>query len=112
LITGVPKELRLKVSQMIAGIQAGIPDGSSVAVGGVALAKADLVNERMQISSAYQAIDAGVMAVRSARSQLSTQVPGFHKQYTGIKDALVALLGRGTRSWRSTGSRFRRDRNR
>ena len=95
LSTVVPKGLRLKVSQMIAGIQAVVPEGSSVAVGGVVLAKADLVNELMQISSAYQAIDAGVMAARTARSQLSAQTPGFHKQYTGIKDAILALLGRG-----------------
>ena len=95
LTTAVPKELRQKVSQMIAGIQAGVPDGSNVAVGGVVLAKTDLVNELMQISSAYQAIDAGVMAARAARSQLSAQLPGFHKQYTGIKDAILALLGRG-----------------
>jgi len=95
LSTVVPKGLRLKVSQMIAGIQAVVPEGSSVAVGGVVLAKADLVNELMQISSAYQAIDAGVMAARAARSQLSAQLPGFHKQYTGIKDAILALLGRG-----------------
>jgi len=54
LITAVPKELRLKVSQMIAGIQAVVPDGSSVAVGGTVLAKADLVNGLMQISAAYQ----------------------------------------------------------
>jgi hypothetical protein len=72
-----------------------IPDGSSVAVYGQAVAKADLVNELVQISSAYQAIDAAVMAVKGARSQLSGQLPGFHKQYVGIKDALVALLGRG-----------------
>jgi len=95
LSTVVPKGLRPKVSQMIAGIQAVVPEGSSVAVGGVVLAKADLVNELMQISSAYQAIDAGVMAARTARSQLSAQTPGFHKQYTGIKDAILALLGRG-----------------
>jgi len=95
LSTVVPKGLRPKVSQMIAGIQAVVPEGSSVAVGGVVLAKADLVNELMQISSAYQAIDAGVMAARTARSQLSAQTPGFHKQYTGIKDAILALVGRG-----------------
>jgi len=95
LSTVVPKGLRLKVSQMIAGIQAVVPEGSSVAVGGVVLAKTDLVNELMQISSAYQAVDAGVLAARTARSQLSAQTPGFHKQYTGIKDALLALLGRG-----------------
>ena len=95
MITAVPKGLRLKVSQMIAGIQAVVPEGSSVAVGGVVLAKTDLVNELMQISSAYQAVDAGVLAARTARSQLSAQTPGFHKQYTGIKDAILALLGRG-----------------
>ena len=54
LSTVVPKGLRLKVSQMIAGIQAVVPDGSSVAVGGTVLAKADLVNGLMQISAAYQ----------------------------------------------------------
>ncbi len=95
LSTAAPREFRLKISQMIAGIQAVIPDGSSVAVGGVTVAKADLVNELTQISSVYQAIDAGVMAARSARLQLSAQTPGFHKQYTGIKDAMLAFLGRG-----------------
>jgi hypothetical protein len=94
-ITAAPKEFRQKISQLIAGIQAVIPDGSSVTVGGQAVAKADLVNELMQISSAYQAIDAAVVAAKGARSQLSGQLPGFHKQYVGTKDALVALLGRG-----------------
>jgi hypothetical protein len=87
--------LQQKVSQMIAGIQAVIPDGSSVAVGGTTVAKADLVNELMQISSAYQAIDAGVLASKAARSQLNEQLPGFRKQYFGIKDAMLAFLGRG-----------------
>jgi hypothetical protein len=90
-----PKVFRLKVSQMIAGIQAAIPDGSSVAVGGATVAKADLVTQLMQISSVYQAVDAGVLAAKTARSQLSEQLPGFHKQYVGIKDAILAFLGRG-----------------
>ena len=95
LSTAAPKGFRQKISQMIAGIQAVIPDGSSVAVGGVTVAKADLVNELMQISSAYQAIDAGVLAAKAARSQLNGQLPGFRKQYVGIKDAIVGVLGPG-----------------
>ena len=95
LSTAAPRGLRQQVSQMIAGIQAVIPDGSSVTVGGTAMAKADLVNELMQISAAYQAIDAGVLAAKGARSQLKSELPGFHKQYVGIKDALTAFLGRG-----------------
>jgi hypothetical protein len=93
--TAAPKGLRQRISQMIAGIQAAIPDGSSVTVGGVAMAKADLVNELSQISAAYQAIDAGVLAAKGARSQLKSGLSGFQKTYLGIKDAMAAYLGRG-----------------
>jgi hypothetical protein len=87
--------LRQKVSQMIAGLEAVIPDGSTVTVGGQAVAKADLVTEMTQIISAYQAIEAGVAATKGARSKLSAQLPGFHKQYIDLKDGLISSLGRG-----------------
>jgi len=90
-----PRGLRQEVSQLIAGIQAVIPDGSSVTIGGLAMAKADLVNELSQISAVYQAIDAGVLAAKGARSRLKSGFSGFHKTYVGIKDAMIAFLGRG-----------------
>ena len=96
LDTAVPKGFRLKISQMIAGIQAVIPDGSSVTIGGVTTAKADLVSALMKGSMTYQAIDAAVMAAKGARSQLRDDLPGLQKQYNGIKYAVVAFLGQGS----------------
>ncbi len=95
-ITAAPKEFRQKVSQLIAGIQAVLPDGSGVTVGGGLVAKTDLVNGLMQISAAYQAIDAARLTAKGALSQMRSDLPGFHKQYVGAKDALVAFLGRGS----------------
>ena len=95
LVSAAPKGFRQKVSQMIAGLDAVIPDGSSVTVGGQGVAKADLVTEMTQIISAYQAIEAAIAAIKGVRSQLSAQLPGFHKQYLDLKDGLVSSLGRG-----------------
>jgi len=95
-VSAAPKGFRQKVSQMIAGLQAVIPDGSSVTVGGQAVAKADLVTEMTQIISAYQAIEAAATATKGVRSQLSAQLPGFQKQYLELKDGLVSSLGRGS----------------
>jgi hypothetical protein len=95
LSAAAPKGFRSKVSQMLAGLQTVIPDGSSVTVGGVAVAKADLVAEMTQVIAGYQAIDAAEMAVKGARLKQSGQLPGFRQQFVGLKDALVASFGRG-----------------
>jgi hypothetical protein len=94
-VSAAPKEFRQKVSQMIAGLQAVIPDGSSVTVGGQAIAKADLVTEMTQIISAYQALDAAVSTTKGVRLQLKAQIPGFNKQFLDLKDGLISSLGRG-----------------
>ena len=95
VVSAAPKGFRTKVSQMIAGLQSVIPDGSSVTVGGQGVAKTDLVTEMTQIISAYQAIEAAIAAIKGVRAQLSAQLPGFHKQYLDLKDGLVSSLGRG-----------------
>jgi hypothetical protein len=95
-VSAAPKGFRQKVSQMIAGLDAVLPDGSSVTVGGQAVAKPDLVNEMTQVIAAYQAVDAAVVTAKGLRLQLKAQLPGFHKQFLDIKDALVAFLGRGS----------------
>ena len=95
LVSAAPKGFRQKVSQMIAGLDAVIPDGSSVTVGGQGVAKTDLVTEMTQIISAYQAVEAAIAAIKGVRAQLSAQLPGFHKQYLDLKDGLVSSLGRG-----------------
>jgi len=69
-VSAAPKGFRQKVSQMIAGLEAVIPDGSSVTVGGQAIAKSDLVTEMTQVLSAYQALDAAVLATKGVRSQV------------------------------------------
>jgi len=94
-VSAAPKGFRQKVSQMIAGLQTVIPDGSSVTVGGQVVAKTDLVTEMTQIISAYQAIETAISTIKGARAQLSAQLPGFHKQYLDLKDGLVSSLGRG-----------------
>jgi hypothetical protein len=95
-VSAAPKGFRTKVSQMLAGLQSVIPDGSSVTVGGQAVAKTDLVTEMTQAIAAYQAADAAVSTTKGMRAQLNAQLPGFHKQYLDLKDGLVSSLGRGS----------------
>jgi hypothetical protein len=95
-VSAAPKGFRTKVSQMLAGLEAVIPDGSSVTVGGQSVAKSDLVTEMTQIISAYQGLDAAVSATKGVRSQLKAQIPGFHQQFLELKDGLVSSLGRGS----------------
>jgi hypothetical protein len=87
---------RLKLQQMLAGVQAQIPNGSSITTTGGSLAKAAIVKTLTDYLSEFQAVDAGVTALDVARVQVREDLPQMHKDYNELKDALSAQFGRGS----------------
>jgi hypothetical protein len=90
------KGLRLELQQMLAGIQAVIPDGTSITTPGGSLTKAAIAKTLTDDLSEFQAIDAGVTALRLARVQLRDDLPQMHKLITELKYALITQFGRGS----------------
>jgi hypothetical protein len=91
-----PKGLRLKLQQLLAGVQAVIPDGTFITTTGGSLTKAAIVKELTDDVSEFQAVDAGLTALGVARVQVRDDLPQMHALYTELKDALSAQFGRGS----------------
>ena len=90
------KGFRLKLQQMLAGVQAQIPNGSLITTTGGSLTKAAMVKLLTDHLSEFQAADAGVTALGVARVQIRDDLPQMHKDYIELKDALCAQFGRGS----------------
>jgi hypothetical protein len=84
---------RLKLQQMLAGVQAAIPDGSSLIVPGGSLSKAEIVKRLTDGSSEYEAVDAGVAALGQVRFTLGADIPGLKGFLAELKNALKAQFG-------------------
>jgi hypothetical protein len=91
-----PKGFRLKLEQMLAGVRAVIPEGTSITTTGGSLAKAAIVQMLTDDVSEFEAIDVGMTAVGVARVQKRDDLPQMHKLYNELKDALSAQFGRGS----------------
>ena len=91
-----PKGFRLKLQQMLAGVEAVIPDGNSITTTGGSLTKAAMVKILTDEVSEFEAVDAGVTTLGVARKQIREDLPQMHKLYTEMKDALSAQFGRGS----------------
>ena len=89
-----PKGLRSELQQMLAGVQAVIPDGTLINTPGGSQSKVALVKELTDALSEYQAIDIPQAALVAARKQLRDDLPRLHALYTELKDALSASFGR------------------
>jgi hypothetical protein len=70
-----PKGLRLKLQQLLAGVQAVIPDGTFITTTGGSLTKAAIVKELTDDVSEFQAVDAGLTALGVARVQVRDDLP-------------------------------------
>jgi hypothetical protein len=90
------KGFRLKLQQLLAGVQAVIPDGTSITTTGGSLTKAAIVKMLTDDLSEFQSVDAGMTALGVARVQVRDDVPKMHKLYTELKDALLGQFGRGS----------------
>jgi hypothetical protein len=91
-----PKGFRLKLQQMLAGVEAVIPDGNSITTTGGSMTKAAMVKILTDEVSEFETVDAGVTALGVARKQIREDLPQMHKLYTELKDALSAQFGRGS----------------
>jgi hypothetical protein len=91
-----PKGFRLKLQQMLAGVEAVIPDGNFITTTGGSLTKAAIVKMLTDEVSEFETVDAGVTALGVARVQIREDLPQMHKLYTELKDALSAQFGRGS----------------
>ena len=89
-----PKGLRFELQQMLAGVQAVIPDGTLINTPGGSQSKVAVVKELTDALSEYQAIDIPQAALVAARKQLRDDLPRLHALYTELKDALSASFGR------------------
>ena len=89
-----PRGLRLELQQMLAGVQAVIPDGTLINTPGGSQSKVAVVKELTDALSEYQAIDIPQAALVAARKQLRDDLPRLHALYTELKDALSASFGR------------------
>jgi hypothetical protein len=90
------KGFRLKLQQMLAGLEAVIPDGTSITTTGGSLTKAAIVKILTDDVSEFQTVDAGVTALGVARKQIRDDLPQMHQLYTELKDALSAQFGRAS----------------
>jgi hypothetical protein len=88
------KGWRLKLQQMLAGIEAVIPEGSSLPTTGGSLAKVEMVQRLSDGMSEYLAIDTVVTALGKARLQLRDDLPALQSFYTEVKDALLLYFGK------------------
>ena len=88
-----PKGFRLELQQMLAGVQAVIPDGTLINTPGGSQSKVAIVKELTDALSEYQAIDQPQAALVAARKQLRDDLPSLHALYIELKDALVASFG-------------------
>jgi hypothetical protein len=91
----VPKGFRLKLQQMLAGVEAAIPDGTSVTVPGGSMAKAAIVQKLTAATSEFQTVDASLTALDVARTRLRGDLPDLHAFYDELKTSLSASFGKG-----------------
>jgi hypothetical protein len=89
-IVGTKKGLQAHLQQLLQGVEAVIPDGSSLPVGSGNESKADMVAELTQVLSVYMNAEARQIAAINARTQVKDARVADHALYTKLKDARVA----------------------
>jgi len=91
-----PKGFRLKLQQMLAGVQAVIPDGNSVIIPGGSMTKVEIVKRLTAGTSDYLTVDTSLTALRLARVQLRGELPDLRVLYDQLKASLSASFGKGS----------------
>jgi hypothetical protein len=90
-----PKGLEAELTLLLKGLDAVIPDGTSVTMAGKNLTKDALKAELQQGLDLFQAVHRQVGATKSSRLALSQALPQVRQEVRAFRDALVGLLGRG-----------------
>jgi len=94
-IVGTKKGLQAHLQQLLQGVQAVVPDGSSLPVGSGNESKADMVAELTQVLSVYKTAEARQIEAIKARTQVKDARVVDHALYTKLKDAVIAYFGKG-----------------
>jgi hypothetical protein len=95
--TKAPTGFRLQLQQMLAGIQAVIPDGSSIpGQQGTMLAKADIVSQLGADLGEFNTVDSQELGLKQARTQLIADEPAMRTYYNMLKTSLVLFYGKGS----------------
>ncbi|MHB8418852.1 MAG: hypothetical protein ACYDCL_12300 [Myxococcales bacterium] len=87
--------LRVEVTQVVTGIGTQLPDGSTLAVKGVAVSKGQLIADFAADLALFAAVDTDVQATKNDRLALKAATPGIREQLRDVKAALVATFGKG-----------------
>jgi hypothetical protein len=102
-----PKGLEAELTLLLKGLDAVIPDGTSVTMAGKALTKDSLKAELQQGLDLFQAVHRQIGATKSSRVALSQALPQVRQEVRAFRDALVGLLGRGNPLLEQLGIRVR-----
>jgi len=89
-----PRGLQQKLTQLLAGMQAAVPEGTTLLLRGQLLDKSEVEGRASQILAVFQALSAALTSVKTIRAQISGQTRSFNAQYQDLTDALVAFFGR------------------
>jgi hypothetical protein len=95
-IVGTTKGFRADLQQLLQGIEAVVPDGSSLPVGSGNETKADMVAAITQVLAVYNTAEAQRVAIKATRIQLMETSTADRTLYTKLKDAMVAYFGKGS----------------
>jgi hypothetical protein len=95
-IVGTRKGLRSSLQQLLQGIEAVVPDGSSLPVGSGNETKAAMVAEITQVLAVYNTAEAQQVALKATRTQLKDASSADRQLYTKLKEALIAFYGKGS----------------
>jgi hypothetical protein len=86
---------RLKLQQMVAGLQAVLANNSAIpTTGAAALTKADMLTKLTVGLTDYATIDSLENADILARKQLATDLPGLKAYYAQVREALQVFFGK------------------
>ena len=90
-----PAGFRLKLQQMVAGLQAVLANNSSIpSTGATPLTKSQMVTALTVGLTDYAAIDSVENADILARKQLATDLPGVKAYYAQVREALQMFYGK------------------
>ncbi|MHB8420693.1 MAG: hypothetical protein ACYDCL_21685 [Myxococcales bacterium] len=90
-----PTGLRKSVQQLVFGVSKDIPAGSSVLVAGTQLTQAQILGLLQPVLDAFSAVDDAEKVVKQSRLSLSALLPQVRQFMPNLKDAMIALFGRG-----------------
>jgi len=88
-------DFRDSLQALLQGVEAVIPDGSTIPGPSGGFAKAALVTQLEQWLALYSAVDTQTLALKGARLGLTDAIPQAHLLYAAVKAALQGFYGPG-----------------